>query len=92
MRKLKFIILFVLGAVFFALPLVTHACPGCAEAANESLARGFNNSILFLMAMPFTIVGGVALCLVVMHRRHQLAMKTNANVSPITSEKEEERT
>lgn len=92
MRKLKFIILLGLCTAFFVLPLVAQACPGCAEAANESLARGFNNSILFLMAMPFTIVGGVALCLVVMHRRQKLTMNLKPNESPIISKKEEERT
>lgn len=92
MKKTLKVFCSVLTLFLLAIPVISHACPGCAEAANESLARGFNNSILFLMAMPFTIVGGVALCLVVMHRRQQLAMKTNAKVSPITSEKEEERT
>lgn len=92
MKKTVKVFCFVLTLFLLAIPIITQACPGCAEAANESLARGFNNSILFLMAMPFTIVGGVALCLVVMHRRHQLSMNLKPNESPKISEKEEERT
>ena len=36
------------------------ACPGCKEATSEqgaNLARGFSYSILFMMPIPFIIVG-----------------------------------
>lgn len=36
------------------------ACPGCKEATSEqsvNLARGFSYSILFMMPLPFIIVG-----------------------------------
>lgn len=92
MKKTVKVLCSVLTLFVLAIPIMAQACPGCAEAANESLARGFNNSILFLMAMPFTIVGGVALCLVVMHRRQQLATNLKPNESPTISKKEEERT
>lgn len=37
------------------------ACPGCKEATSDqslNLARGFSYSILFMMPIPFIIVGG----------------------------------
>ncbi|MDZ7267300.1 MAG: hypothetical protein ONB48_08220 [candidate division KSB1 bacterium] len=66
--KLLFALLFV-GVLL--LPQASLACPGCAQAASGALGRGFNTSILFLMAMPFAIVGGVALCLFLLQRRHR---------------------
>lgn len=38
------------------------ACPSCKEAlgASERWAAGFNASILFMMAMPFAVVGVIA--------------------------------
>jgi len=36
------------------------ACPGCKEATSEqgaNIARGFSYSILFMMPLPFIIVG-----------------------------------
>lgn len=36
------------------------ACPGCKEATSEqalNLARGFSYSILFMMPIPFIIIG-----------------------------------
>lgn len=36
------------------------ACPGCKEATSEqsaNLARGFSYSILFMMPLPFIMVG-----------------------------------
>ena len=41
---------------------IAYACPGCKESLSGSqanLARGFYYSILFMMSMPFLILGGV---------------------------------
>lgn len=53
-------------ATFFVLSLlvtVAEACPGCKEAIAENdlqgqrVARGYFWSILFMMSMPFAILG-----------------------------------
>ncbi len=77
---LLFIILLLL------LPQASAACPGCAQAASGALGRGFNTSILFLMATPFTIVGSVALCLFILQRRHRAAATKPEPVSLSQSE------
>lgn len=48
----------VLGILVICLfiPTVVQACPSC-NFINDPIMRGFNWSILFLMAMPFTVVG-----------------------------------
>jgi len=48
----------ILGTLVIAMliPTVVAACPSC-NLIDEPIARGFNWSILFLMAMPFTVVG-----------------------------------
>lgn len=62
-------VLFVLVNVILLNPVVTYSCPGCKAALNGSVGRGFNFSILFLMAMPFLIVGAIAVGLIYAHRQ-----------------------
>ncbi|MBA4018857.1 MAG: hypothetical protein C0483_16945 [Pirellula sp.] len=60
-RNITFAILLALGSL--ALPTAAHACPGCAEAqagqgpGRVNIVRGYQLSIIFMMAMPFLIVG-----------------------------------
>jgi hypothetical protein len=49
-------------AIVLSLDAVAWACPTCREGladnpAGQSLARGFYYSILFMMSMPFLILG-----------------------------------
>lgn len=46
----------VIGFVSLLCPLMLDACPNCKNL-DEPIARGFNWSILFMMAMPFTVFG-----------------------------------
>ena len=46
--------------VMFIVPMSLEACPGCKNL-DDPIGKGFNWSILFLMAMPFTVfalIGG----------------------------------
>ena len=42
--------------IMLIVPAYLEACPGC-KTLDEPIAKGFNWSILFLMAMPFTVFG-----------------------------------
>ena len=42
--------------VIFLVPMSLEACPGCKNL-DDPINKGFNWSILFLMAMPFTVFG-----------------------------------
>jgi hypothetical protein len=50
-------------AVVFALAAAAEACPTCKDAiaasdpAHQNMARGYFYSILFMMAMPFVLIG-----------------------------------
>ncbi len=46
----------VLMLVILIAPACLEACPACKNL-DEPIGRGFNSSIFFLMAMPFTVVG-----------------------------------
>jgi len=81
MLQTKTLFMRLLFVLMLLLPSASRACPGCAQAVSGALGNGFNHSILFLMAMPFTVVGGVALCLLVLHRRHRSAMVKSAAIS-----------
>ncbi|MGH7493886.1 MAG: hypothetical protein ACREOO_16025 [bacterium] len=59
----------MLLAILFLNGIAAHACPGCASALNGDLGFGFNASILFMMAMPFTVVGCVAAGIVLLYRK-----------------------
>ena len=66
-------LLTVLGItiVVLLIPSGVQACPLCVEAVKGSeLGRGFNTSILFLLAMPFALVGSIGAGLFFYTRRH----------------------
>ncbi len=46
----------VLILVMLVAPTYLEACPGCKDL-DDPIGKGFNWSILFLMAMPFTVFG-----------------------------------
>ena len=46
----------VLILVVLIVPTYLEACPAC-KILDEPISKGFNWSILFLMAMPFTVFG-----------------------------------
>ena len=46
----------VLILVMLSVPMSLEACPGC-KTLDDPIGKGFNWSILFLMAMPFTVFG-----------------------------------
>ncbi len=62
-RLMRFCLLAGFGLALF-LPQIAAACPGCNYVANGSVGRGFNMSVLFLMAMPFLVAGTIGLSLV----------------------------
>jgi hypothetical protein len=63
MNARRIVLLLVLVAAVLVLPQTTQACPSCKAAlasqqANGSdLVSGFFWSILFMMSMPFALVG-----------------------------------
>ena len=46
----------IIGFVGVIIPVTLEACPACKNL-DEPIARGFNWSVLFMMAMPFTVFG-----------------------------------
>ena len=57
-------------AVGRALPACAQSCAMCGSAlANDPLGRAFSWSILFMMAVPYVVVGTAGAWLYYMHRR-----------------------
>lgn len=51
---------FRIAILALLIPFAVQACPLCVEALEGSeLGRGFNTSILFLLMMPFALVGSI---------------------------------
>ena len=46
----------VLILVMLVAPMSVEACPGCKDL-DDPIGKGFNWSILFMIAMPFTVFG-----------------------------------
>jgi len=46
----------VLILVMLVAPMSLEACPGCKDL-DDPIGKGFNWSILFMIAMPFTVFG-----------------------------------
>ena len=55
MRKFFFWTTFLIFSML-VVPTYLEACPGC-KTLDDPIGKGFNWSILFLMAMPFTVFG-----------------------------------
>ena len=51
-----FISVGILILVILIVPTYLEACPGCKNL-DDPINKGFNWSILFMMAMPFTVFG-----------------------------------
>ncbi len=68
MRKILSTFFLTLAAAVLLHALPAQACPGC-NVLNGDLGLGFNTSILFMMAMPFTVVGGVAAGIILLYRQ-----------------------
>ena len=58
----------VLILVMLIAPISIEACPGC-KTLDDPIGKGFNWSILFLMAMPFTVFGFIGGTVYLQYRR-----------------------
>ena len=56
-------------------PSIVNACSVCLTGANDPTADAFNWSVLFLMAMPYTVVGSIAGWLFFSYRRSAAKQK-----------------
>jgi hypothetical protein len=52
------------------LPVAAWACAVCFEG-DDALARGLDVSILFLLSMPYAIVGTICSAVYLVHKRAQ---------------------
>ncbi|MFQ5652040.1 MAG: hypothetical protein ACE5IY_19075 [bacterium] len=80
MRKATFFLLIGLLVVILV-PQVSVACPGCNAIENGSVGRGFNLSVLFMMAMPFFVASSIVVGLILIGRS-----KENQNLGPSDKE------
>ena len=64
-----------------------HACPGCGAALNGEISHGFNLSVLYMMAMPFIVFGGVAIGIIYVTKQSQTKTKLN-QISIVKKEEE----
>ena len=58
----------VLIFVMLIVPTYLEACPAC-KTLDDPIGKGFNWSILFLMAMPFTVFGVIGSTVYLQYRR-----------------------
>jgi nicotinamide riboside transporter PnuC len=59
----------------FDIPSIVNACSVCLTGANDPTADAFNWSVIFLMAMPYTVVGSIAGWLFFSYRRSAAKQK-----------------
>ncbi len=69
-------------------PMAATACPGCNFAMDNAVGRGFNMSILFMMAMPFFVVGSMVVGLFI-YRRSQYNHTINSHETSNANQTEE---
>ena len=72
--------------VGFAEPL--FACPFCREALaakDNRIPMAYMYSILFMLAMPPTVLGGISFAIYRAHKRHSTATAPVENVDPVAT-------
>lgn len=68
-RRLLLVLMGIAGAVTLG-PWAAHACSVCGgPAVGTDPGTGFNASILFLLSMPYVVVGVIVGWLIYRHRR-----------------------
>ena len=72
----------ILVLVILVVPVSLEACPGCKDL-DDPINKGFNWSILFMMAMPFAVFGLVGGTIFLNYRR--------ANRKPINGKTNNEK-
>lgn len=58
----------LLIVVMLIVPTYLEACPGC-KTLDDPIGKGFNWSVLFMMAMPFTVFGVIGSTIFLHYRR-----------------------
>jgi len=71
MRETRVLLAAFLALLALALPGSAHACAVCltGAASGDPTADAYNWSVLFLMAMPYTVVGSIGGWLFYNYRR-----------------------
>ena len=78
MKKILSAACLVLGA-----PTLALACAVCLTGAGEdSVTEAFNMSVLFLMATPYAVVGGIVSCLIYVKRTKARDVKIEPDGDP----------
>jgi hypothetical protein len=57
LRRIASLLLF--GCACLA-PQIALACPGCKDSLNANYAAAYGASIIFMLSMPFLILGGLS--------------------------------
>lgn len=64
-------------------PALARACAVCLTGAgDDSVTDAFNLSVLFLMAAPYTVVGGIVGCLIYVQRGKATQTRTEPDGEP----------
>ena len=79
MKRISIVLTLLLVATA-VVPELVQACPNCKEAymadGETPVSSGFNASIVFMMIMPFVVIGGFAFRLWLAQRRKQSGSTT----------------
>jgi hypothetical protein len=68
------------ACLVFLAPALAHACAVCLTGAgDDSVSEAFNLSVLFLMAAPYAVVGGIVGGVIYMKRAKAPDVQTEAD-------------
>ncbi len=71
----------VAAGLFGAAPRVAHACAMCGLPPGDHQAHAYNTSVLFMMAVPYSIVAGTILGLYLAYRTGK--SRRQASATPV---------
>jgi hypothetical protein len=75
-------LLLLVFLAILAFPALTRACPMCSQNLNEEqhLPKAFLASILFMLAVPPTVLAGIAFAIWRARRKHALLQQAMESV------------
>ena len=75
MLRITVLLVLLIAILVAIIPHTLEACPACKNL-DEPIARGFNWSVLFMMAMPFTVFGIIGGSIFYIFRQANKGLKT----------------
>lgn len=81
MKRIAFVLVFILLSAFAVRNTASAQCAMCTISAEQGVkngntqSKGLNTGVLYLMAIPYLLIGGLGVLWYVKYRKKTMALK-----------------